>query len=102
MQKKHNIVRDCASPSIQVSITLMKNASAFDSILVTKSDQKPHDVIEVRESKQVTISLGTVRRTHEYLWTECKKKKKIIVFIIFVFMIIFVATGVVIINFMSS
>ena len=54
----------------------MKNASAFDSILVTKSDQKPHDVIEVRESKQVTISLGTVRRTHEYLWTECKKKKK--------------------------
>lgn len=81
----------------------MKNASAFDSILVTKSDQKPHDVIEVRESKQVTISLGTVRRTHEYLWTECKKKKKkIIVFIIFVFMIIFVATGVVIINIMSS
>ena len=71
MQKSVTLLRDCASPSIQVSITLTKNASAFDSILVTKSDQKPYDVIEVRESKQVTISFGTVRRTHEYLWTEC-------------------------------
>ena len=47
--------------SRQVSIYLRQNASAFQNTLVTRSKQNPNDVIEVRESRLVTSSIGVVR-----------------------------------------